>query len=176
MIPEQYRRHLWYRLARTAPTNASRRFALRRIGFVEAGTDTYLGPSVTLTPLGGPTPGRTLLTLEPRATVSPDVTFLTSMHPEEAEIPGYDGERAPIVVNEDAWIGADATVLGGVTIGEQAIVGAGAVVTEDVPPRTVVGGVPAKVIDEVAPERAADTPADGEDESPETEDEVSGVV
>ncbi|MCU4742808.1 acyltransferase [Natronoglomus mannanivorans] len=71
------------------------------------------------------------------------------MHPEDAKIPGNYGERSPIIVNEDAWIGADATILGGTTIGEQAIVGAGAVVTEDVPPRTVVGGVPAKKLKEV---------------------------
>ena len=44
------------------------------------------------------------------------------------------------------WIGAHVTILPGVTIGDGAIVGAGAVVAKDVPPRTVVGGVPAKVL------------------------------
>ncbi|WP_245242799.1 DapH/DapD/GlmU-related protein [Natronococcus sp. JC468] len=119
------------------------------MSFVEAEPSSYVGPSVTITPLGGPTPNRTLLTLKERATVSPDVTFLTSMHPEEAEIPGYDGEYAPIIVSEDAWIGADATILGGVTIGEQSIVGAGATVTEDVPPQTIVGGVPAEKLKDI---------------------------
>lgn len=52
----------------------------------------------------------------------------------------------PIVVGRDVWIGARATILKNVTIGEGAIVAAGAVVTRDVPPYSIVGGVPARVI------------------------------
>ena len=51
-----------------------------------------------------------------------------------------------IIVEDEAWIGAHATILAGVHIGRCAIVGAGAVVTEDVPPYTIVAGVPARVI------------------------------
>jgi acetyltransferase-like isoleucine patch superfamily enzyme len=53
---------------------------------------------------------------------------------------------APINIASNVWIGSNATVLSGVTIGEWAVIAAGAVVTKDVPPYTVVGGVPAKVI------------------------------
>ena len=56
---------------------------------------------------------------------------------------------APIVIGKNVWIGAHATVLSGVTIGDGAIVAAGAVVTRDVPENTVVGGVPARVIRKV---------------------------
>ena len=53
---------------------------------------------------------------------------------------------APIHIGKGVWIGANATVCSGVTIGDHAVVAAGAVVVKDVPADTVVGGVPAKVI------------------------------
>ena len=56
---------------------------------------------------------------------------------------------SPVVIRDRAWIGANATVLPGVTIGKNAIVGAGSVVTHDVPDNTIVAGVPAKVIREL---------------------------
>ena len=53
---------------------------------------------------------------------------------------------APVEIQKCVWIGAGCTILKGVTIGKEAIVAAGAVVTRDVPPRAIVGGIPAKVI------------------------------
>lgn len=53
---------------------------------------------------------------------------------------------APVRICDKVWIGANATILQGVTIGEGAVIAAGAVVNKDVPPRTVVGGIPAKVL------------------------------
>lgn len=55
----------------------------------------------------------------------------------------------PVVIKDDVWIGANAVILPGVTIGSHAVVAAGAVVTEDVPSNTVVGGVPAKIIRQI---------------------------
>lgn len=52
----------------------------------------------------------------------------------------------PVIINDDVWIGRNVVVMPGITIGKGAIVGAGAVVTKDVPPYAIVGGVPAKVI------------------------------
>jgi len=55
----------------------------------------------------------------------------------------------PVVIGDDVWIGANAVVLPGVTIGSHVVVAAGAVVTKDVPDYCVVGGIPAKVIKEL---------------------------
>jgi maltose O-acetyltransferase len=54
--------------------------------------------------------------------------------------------KKPVLIGEDVWIGAKALIMPGVTIGKKAIVGAGAIVTKDVPQYAVVGGVPAKII------------------------------
>lgn len=56
---------------------------------------------------------------------------------------------SPIVIGSNVWIGAHATILRGVTIGDNAVIAAGAVVTKDVPANTVVGGVPARVLREL---------------------------
>ena len=53
---------------------------------------------------------------------------------------------APIVLGKNVWVGSNSTILQGVTIGDNAVVGAGAVVTKDVEANTIVGGVPAKLI------------------------------
>ena len=58
-------------------------------------------------------------------------------------------ELKPVLIKKNAWIGAKATILPGVTVGENAVVAAGAVVTKDVPANTVVAGMPAKVIKKI---------------------------
>jgi maltose O-acetyltransferase len=62
--------------------------------------------------------------------------------------PGFAGRLGPITIGDRAWLASRSTVVRGVTIGEGAVVAAGAVVTQDVPPWTVVGGVPARKIGE----------------------------
>ncbi|KAA6212094.1 sugar O-acetyltransferase [Streptomyces albofaciens JCM 4342] len=78
--------------------------------------------------------------------IGPKVSLITGGHPlplaERREYLSF----APIVVEDDVWIGASAVILQGVTIGAGAVVAAGAVVTRDVPARTLVVGVPARVI------------------------------
>lgn len=55
----------------------------------------------------------------------------------------------PVHIGKNVWIGSNSTVLPGITIGENAVVGAGSVVTKDVPPMTVVAGNPARIIKEI---------------------------
>lgn len=59
------------------------------------------------------------------------------------------GNAAPVRIGDDVWVGGHATILPGVTIGDGAVVAAGAVVTKDVPPYTVVAGVPARVVKQI---------------------------
>jgi acetyltransferase-like isoleucine patch superfamily enzyme len=56
----------------------------------------------------------------------------------------------PIVIERNVWIAAGAIIIGGVTVGENAVVAAGSVVTKDVPPNTLVAGNPARVIRSIA--------------------------
>lgn len=66
------------------------------------------------------------------------------------------GDFAPIVIEDDVWIGAAAIILKGVRVGRGAIVAAGAVVTKDVPPYAIVGGNPARIIRSRAPGATTD--------------------
>jgi acetyltransferase-like isoleucine patch superfamily enzyme len=80
--------------------------------------------------------------------IAANVTITSRGH--NVDLPRWSVTKdAPIVIGDDVWIGAGAIVLPGVTIGRGAVVAAGAVVTEDVPPFTVAGGVPAKTIKQV---------------------------
>ena len=78
--------------------------------------------------------------------IGPNVHLITSGHPLDPATRRRAITTAPIRIGRGAWIAAGAMVLQGVTVGEDAVVAAGAVVTKDVPPRTLVAGVPARVI------------------------------
>lgn len=58
----------------------------------------------------------------------------------------YPPLKAPISIGDNVWVGANATILPGVTVGDESVVAAGALVNKDVPPRSLVGGVPAHII------------------------------
>jgi maltose O-acetyltransferase len=84
--------------------------------------------------------------------IGPNVQLLTAWHPVE---PGPRRDKweaaSPIVIGDNVWLGGGVIVLPGVTIGENTVVGAGAVVTRDLPPNVVAVGNPARVIRKVEP-------------------------
>lgn len=80
----------------------------------------------------------------------PNVTLSSATHSVDYRIRNKDNDMdimgAPIVIEDNVWLGANVVVMPGVTIGKHSVVAAGSVVTKNVPPDTMVGGVPAKII------------------------------
>jgi acetyltransferase-like isoleucine patch superfamily enzyme len=146
--------YLCYKLTQHAPVNNQRVFFLKKMQFVQIGKDCYIGPNITITPIGGEFFQKTydrskkLLRIGDRVGTGPNVSFICSSHPEQSEklLKMYGGVIAPITIEDDVWIGANAIILPGVTLHECCFIGAGAVVTKDIPPYTIVAGVPARPI------------------------------
>ena len=106
--------------------------------FITIGKRVFINHACSFLDMGG-------ITIEDDVLLGPKVNLITENHPLSPA-----DRRAlitkPIVIKRNAWIGAAATILPGVTIGENAVVAAGAVVSKDVPANTVVGGIPARHI------------------------------
>jgi acetyltransferase-like isoleucine patch superfamily enzyme len=121
LIPPVYSDHgINIRLGRNVFVNQNCRF--NDIGGIDIGDDVMIGPGVSL---------------------------LTSGHPLDPVQRRTGITSAPIRIGRNVWIGASALIMQGVTVEADAVVAAGAVVTRDVPARTLVAGVPATVIKKV---------------------------
>lgn len=106
---------------------------------ITVGRTVFIGPHCAFT-------GHAPIDIANDVMIAHKVNLVTAGHPVE---PGKRREyitAAPITIDTNVWLGAAATVLPGVHIGEGAVVTAGAVVTQDVPPATLVAGVPATVL------------------------------
>jgi len=106
--------------------------------FTTIGKNVFINHACSFLDLGG-------ITIEDNVLIGPRVNLVTESHPLDP------GDRKalltkPVTIKSGAWIGAAATILPGVTIGENAVVAAGSVVSKDVPANTVVAGVPAKIV------------------------------
>lgn len=102
------------------------------------GKNVFINFDCTFLTLGG-------ITIEDDVLIGPKVSLVTENHPLTPQHrKGLIGKS--IHIKKNAWIGASATILPGVTIGENAVVAAGAVVSKDVPDNVLAGGIPAKII------------------------------
>lgn len=148
-VPSHTIRHAWYR---------------RVLGWdIGHGVSILMGPYIQMT--GIRTSGRRVsigngtvvnqkcliytsggLIIGNNVSISAEVALITGTH--DINDPGFLSDYRPIVIDDYAWIGTRAMILQGVTIGQGAVVMAGAVVTKDVEPFAVVGGVPARQITE----------------------------
>jgi acetyltransferase-like isoleucine patch superfamily enzyme len=88
------------------------------------------------------------ITIEDGVLIAPKVSLLSESHPISPEH-RHALVPKPIHIKKNAWIGANATILQGVTIGENSVVAAGSVVSADVPDNVIVGGTPAKIIKQI---------------------------
>lgn len=106
--------------------------------FISLGKNVFINHACSFLDLGG-------ITIEDDVLIGPRVNIISESHP----LDPADRQTLllkQVIIKRNAWIGAAATILPGVTIGENAVIAAGAVVTKDVPANTIAGGVPAKHI------------------------------
>ena len=103
------------------------------------GQNVFINQNCTFYDLGG-------LDIGDDVMIGPNVNIITTGHPVAPAQRRTITIGKPVVIERNVWIAAGATTIGGVTVGENAVVAAGAVVTKDVPPDTLVGGNPARVI------------------------------
>lgn len=105
---------------------------------IKLGKNVFINHACSFLDLGG-------ITIEDDVLIGPRVNLTTENHPVDPLKRKYLDLKS-ILIKRNAWIGAGATILPGVTIGENSIVAAGAVVNKDVPDNCIVGGIPAKLI------------------------------
>jgi len=138
------KKRIFKTLAQLMPGVGLRRALLRACGF-DIAPDAYIGEGLIVVEILEDFSPK--LHIGARASLAPRVTLITSSDPNESRLRDYvKVERAPVTIERDAWLGVGAIVFPGVTVKEGAVVGAGAVVTKDVPPYTVVAGIPARPI------------------------------
>jgi acetyltransferase-like isoleucine patch superfamily enzyme len=109
---------------------------------IRVGRNVFINHGCTLNDIGG-------IDIGDEVMLGPNVSLLSSGHPVEPVERTRRITAAPIVIGCNVWIAAGAIVLQGVTVGADSVIAAGAVVTRDVPPSTVVAGVPARLIREL---------------------------
>lgn len=144
-----YRRLLF--LLTRAQGRGVRTWAMRKLGF-QLGSDVYIGPGLTMTV--GYADTSINLTLGDRVSFGPNVTLILATHPNNSKLHSYfTYPPRQITIGNDTWLGANVIVMPNITIGKCCVIGAGAVVTHDVPDYAIMAGVPAKQIGKIDKER-----------------------
>ena len=131
-------------LAKGFPLNEVRVGALRAAGY-EVGREVYVGTELHV--VDDLFAGGTRLSIGDRVAIAQRVLLVLSSHANNSRVMEHlPPVLGSITIEDDAWIGAGTIILPGVRVGEQAVIGAGSVVTKDVPPKTIVAGNPAAVL------------------------------
>ncbi|MFC5862722.1 sugar O-acetyltransferase [Acidicapsa dinghuensis] len=114
---------------------------------IRVGRNVFINQNCTFYDLGG-------LDIADDVMIGPNVSIITSGHPLEPSKRRIATIGKQIVIERNVWIAAGATIIGGVTVGENSVVAAGSVITKNVPPNTLVGGNPARVIRSIGAEQS----------------------
>lgn len=132
-------------VAKSPVTSRIRTTIYRHLG-VKIGKNTYIGTGLNIIDYSV----LDHVELGNRVTISDRVTIVVSSSPNNSKLKNiYSRKIGKIVINNDAWIGTGVIILPGVNIGKMTVIGAGAVVTKDIPPFSVAVGVPARVLKRV---------------------------
>ncbi|MDD6207248.1 MAG: sugar O-acetyltransferase [Clostridiales bacterium] len=113
---------------------------------IEAGNHVFINYNCTILDVGKVHIGNHVL-------IAPNVSIYTAGHPihPETRKTGYE-YGIPVTIEDNVWIGGNVVIVPGVTIGENAVIGAGSVVTKDIPANTIAAGNPCKVIRSITEE------------------------
>lgn len=160
-IEEQTRaKALMYEFNMLHPSKREKRIELLHEIFASVGEDVWMEPPLTVARGKTVTIGNNCyfnsnltlvddykITIGNGVLVAPNVTIATTGHPVHPALrPNGEMYSFPVVIEDNVWIGCNVVIMPGVTIGENSVVGAGSVVTKDVPPNVVAAGNPCRIL------------------------------
>ena len=144
---KRIRKAFYYKIGMRFPYSKVRVRSMRKLGY-QVGEQVYFPADLVI--------GQNLvddkayLEIGDRVSIGPRVTVLPMEHANASRVRvAMKVREGGVIIKDDVWIGAGVIILSGVTIGECSVIGAGAVVTKDVEPYTVVAGVPARKIRDI---------------------------
>lgn len=159
----QLPRKLVRQLASVHADNRTRKSLLRLSG-VPIGSGTVVNPGIVVEDAYSG-----LVRIGERAAIGPGVVLIGDSGPNNSRLDSLAEVRdrlvrsSPLLIDDDAWLGAGVIVLPGVTVGSMSVVGAGTIVTQDVPSGSVVAGVPGRVLRQLVAERGRSQGLEPED-------------
>ena len=157
MLWKIYKRHLKF-LAKRIPSSSMRCQLLRMAGFI-IGQQVYIGEDLIII---DDLSDKGRVTIGDRVAIAERVTLIISSNPNSSKIRKFIKDiHGYINIGDDAWLGTGCIIFPNVKIGEGSVVGAGSVVTKDVPAYSIVAGVPAKTIKKIVLPTAEAAPKGG---------------
>lgn len=135
-------------MAKSLPGYRLRAWLLRKCNY-RIGRDVFIGEELLI--IDDLRDASISLSIGDRVAIAPRVTLVLLSTPNWSKIADYvSAKKGKIAIENDAWLGTGAIIMPDITIGEGAVVSANSVVTKDIPPYTIVGGIPAKKLKSVS--------------------------